>query len=90
MIAGRIISKPNPIFPASARERHVQGTVVLHVIIGKQGTIRDLELVSTPDDALAESAMDAVRRWTYQPYLLNGKPTDVDSRITVNYAFGPR
>ena len=86
VIAGRILKKPDPIYPESARQRHVQGTVVLHGIIGKEGTIRDLELVSTPDDTLAESAMDAVRKWTYQPYLMDGKPTAVDTSITVNYA----
>lgn len=89
VIAGRVLRKLDPIYPESARQRHVQGQVVLHAMISTQGTIRDLELVSTPDDSLAESAMDAVRKWTYQPYLLDGKPVAIDSQIRVNYAFGP-
>jgi len=58
--------------------------VVLHAVIAKDGTMKSLAVVSGPQE-LQMSAMDAVRQWTYRPYLLNGEPTEVDTTITVNY-----
>jgi protein TonB len=62
----------------------VGGTVVLHAIISKTGTIEKLEAISGPD-MLKGAATDAVRQWRYKPYLLNDGPTEVDTTITVNF-----
>jgi protein TonB len=83
-VAGMAISRPDPIYPPIAKAAHVQGAVILHAIISKQGTIENLQVVSGPP-MLTGSAMDAVRRWRYKPYLLNGEPTEVDTSITVNF-----
>ena len=80
------IRKTAPKYPDEAKLHRIQGTVVLHAIIGKDGTIRDLELISAPDDSLVESAMVAARQWAYTPYLVNGMATEVDTNITINYA----
>jgi TonB family protein len=84
VIAGQLISKVDPIYPPIARAAHVGGTVVLHAVIGKDGTVQQLAVLSGPP-MLVGSAMDAVRQWVYQPYLLNGDPVEVDTTITVNY-----
>ena len=84
VIAGNLISKVDPVYPAVAKAAHVQGTVVLHATISKTGTVEELEVVSGPE-MLRTSAMDAVRQWTYKPYLMNGQPTEVETTITVNY-----
>lgn len=86
-IAGTIISRPNPIYPNDAKAAHVQGAVILHAIISKTGTVEDLQVISGPE-MLRASAIDAVRHWTYRPYLLNGRPVKVDTTITVIYTFG--
>ncbi len=86
MIAGQIKNKVPLYYPEMAKKKRIQGTVVLHAIIGKDGHIRDLELISTPDDYLADAAMDVVRQWTYTPYLLNGAPAEVDTTINASYA----
>jgi protein TonB len=57
---------------------------VLHAIIGKDGSIQSLQLISGPKE-LAPAAWDAVKQWTYKPYLLNGEPTAVDTTIMVNF-----
>ena len=88
VVAGAVLHKTIPVYPESAKESHIAGTVILHVIIGRDGHVHRMRLVSAPDGDLALSALDAVRSWTYKPYLLNGKPTEVDSTISVNYAFG--
>jgi protein TonB len=75
------------VYPPIAKAAHVQGAVILHAVISKQGTIENLQVVSGPP-MLAGAAMDAVRRWRYKPYLLNNEPTEVDTTITVNFTFG--
>lgn len=83
--AGQVISKVNPTYPPEARAQGVAGAVVLHAIIGKDGTIQQLAAISGPP-MLVPSAMDAVKQWVYQPYLLNGQPVEVDTTITVNFS----
>ncbi len=83
--AGQIISKVNPIYPPIAKAAGVGGSVVLHAVIGKDGTVRQLAVLSGPS-MLVGSAIDAVRQWVYQPYLLNGEPVEVDTTVTVNYS----
>ena len=88
VLAGTILKKTPPIYPESAKQNHLSGLVVLHAIIGRDGHIHQLEVMSAPDGDLALASLDAVRTWVYKPYLLNGRATEVDSTITVNFAFG--
>lgn len=62
----------------------VQGTVILDAIIGKDGIIHKLTVVSGPKE-LRKSAADAVHTWKYKPYLLNGDSVEVDTHISVIY-----
>ncbi|HUA01713.1 MAG TPA: energy transducer TonB [Candidatus Aquilonibacter sp.] len=87
MQAKRLGDSPNPVYPAIARAAHMQGTVVLHAIIGKDGTIQQLQLVTGPS-LLVNAAMDAVRQWRYQPTELNGEAVDVDTTISVVFTLG--
>jgi len=86
--AGNLLTKAAPVYPPIARAAHVSGSVVLHAIIGKDGHIENLTVVSGPA-MLQASALDAVRQWTYKPYLLNGNPTEVETQIVVNYNLAP-
>jgi TonB family protein len=87
VIAGQIVSKVAPIYPAEAKAACIHGAVILHALIGKTGDVEQLQVVSGPPE-LQTSALDAVRQWKYKPYLLNGEPTAVDTTITINYNFG--
>ena len=78
------MKKVAPIYPNEARANYIQRTVILKAQISKEGNIANLELLSGPIE-LAGSAVDAVRRWKYRPYLLYGVPVDVDTQIQVNY-----
>ena len=62
----------------------VEGTVVLMAVIGKDGSVQDVR-VESGLPLLAQAAIDAVRQWRYRPYLLNGEPVEIDSRITINF-----
>jgi protein TonB len=84
VMAGSKISGSQPVYPPIARAAHMQGTVTLHAIISKSGSIEKLEAVSGPE-MLKGAAIDAVRTWRYKPYLLNGEPTEVDTTVIVNF-----
>jgi len=78
----KMIRQIQPVYPQIAKTAHVQGTVILHAIIAKDGTVQELQYISGPA-LLMRSAMDAVRQWKYQPTLLNGEPVEVDTTISV-------
>ena len=84
VIAGNILTKAVPVYPQEAKDAGISGTVVLHAIIGKDGTMKSLVVISGPKE-LQLAALDSVRQWTYKPYLLNGEPTAVDTTIMVNF-----
>jgi len=73
-----------PTYPPEAGRARIEGMVVLLAVIGKDGTVRDVR-VESGLPLLAQAAIDAVRQWRYRPYLLNGEPVEVDSRITINF-----
>ncbi|HTC57794.1 MAG TPA: energy transducer TonB [Candidatus Sulfotelmatobacter sp.] len=81
---GLAVKKVTPEYPAEARKERIQGTVLMHAMIDKAGDIVELDLV-TGHPMLAPAAIDAVKQWQYKPYLLNGKPIEVDTQITVNF-----
>jgi TonB family protein len=86
-MVGNLIDRPDPVYPPIAKAAHVQGSVVLHAIISKTGTVESLDVVSGRP-MLTASAKDAVKRWVYKPYMVKGEPTEVETTITVNFTFG--
>jgi protein TonB len=85
--AAKMVRMVQPVYPAIAKAARIQGTVVLHAIISKDGVVEQLTYVSGPA-LLVQSAMDAVKQWQYQPTLLNGQPVEVDTVITVIFTLG--
>jgi protein TonB len=83
--AARLVNKVQPLYPPLARQTRISGTVKLHAIIGKDGTVQRLE-VQSGHPLLVQSAQDAVRQWRYQPTLLNGEPVEVDTEIDVIFS----
>jgi len=85
--AASIITQTKPVYPALARQARIQGNVVLHAIIDKDGKVAQLEVISG-HPLLVQSALDAVKQWRYKPTLLNGDPVEVDTTITVTFTMG--
>lgn len=81
---GLLVHKVEPQYPPIAKEAHVQGAVILHAVIGKNGKIQNLQTVSG-NPLLTSAAINAVKQWQYKPYILNGQPVEVDTTITVNF-----
>ena len=82
--AGSILNRVEPTYPPLAKQARIQGTVILHALISKDGSIEGLTLVSG-HPMLAPSAIEAVKRWKYKPYLLNNEPVEVDTTIEVHF-----
>ncbi len=83
--AAMLINKITPIYPPLARQTRISGTVRLHAIISKDGTVQQLEVLSG-HPLLQQAALDAVRQWRYRPTLLNGEPVEVDTTIDVIFS----
>lgn len=82
--AANLVRKVTPVYPPLAKQARIQGTVRFTAIIGKDGTIQNLQLV-TGHPLLVAAAQDAVRQWVYKPTLLNGEPVEVVTQIDVNF-----
>jgi TonB family protein len=81
----QIVSKVMPAYPVDAKKARIQGSVKLDAVIGKTGEVEQLKVITGPKE-LQQSSLDAVRQWTYKPFLLNGEPVDVKTTITVVYS----
>jgi TonB family protein len=87
LMAKKMVKQVQPKYPKAAKKAGIEGTVILHVIIAKDGTVKELQYVSGPKE-LMQPAMDAVRQWIYQPTLLNGQPVEVDSTVSIIFTLG--
>lgn len=85
--AASLLTRVVPRYPAMAIAAHVSGTVVLHAVIAKDGSVQELTYVSGPG-LLLKAAMDAVRQWRYRPTLLNSQPVEVETTIDVVFNLG--
>jgi protein TonB len=79
-----LISQPKPMYPPLAKQARISGTVKFTAVIGRDGTIQNLQLLGG-HPLLVQAATDAVRQWRYKPTLLNGEPVEVVTQIDVNF-----
>jgi TonB family protein len=77
-----ILKKVQPEYPEAARQNHIEGSVVLNAKIDFNGNVQELSVISG-DPALSPAAINAVKKWKYKPYLLNGIAVDVETEVTV-------
>lgn len=76
---------PQASYPLLAQHMNVQGSVVLKVVIGADGIIQDLHILSGPA-ILAAAAQEAVREWHFKPVMQNGQPVETMAKIVVNFS----
>jgi TonB family protein len=84
MMEKLLTHKIEPIYPEGARQANVQGIVILEAVIGTDGTVVDVHAVSGPDE-LTPAALDAVKWWRFEPYLVNGQPVQVKTRLAIDF-----
>jgi TonB family protein len=88
VMVGMLLAAQPPVYPQDARNAHASGTVVLRAFVGADGSVHDLRVISAPHPSLAASALQAVSRWEYKPYVVDGAPVDVETTVNVTYALG--
>ena len=81
---GKLIRRVEPIYPSSARDSGIGGSVVLTATVSKTGAMENVKYVRGPE-ALADAATAAVRQWVYEPYRQNGEPVAVQTTIVVKF-----
>jgi TonB family protein len=79
-----LVEHAPPAYPPLAIAARVQGAVVLDLTIGKDGSVEDLKVVSG-HPLLVKNAIEAVKRWTYKPFVIKGEPVEVSIRLEVNF-----
>jgi protein TonB len=82
--AAMVVYAPKPVYPPLAKQARIQGVARFNVIIGKDGTVQDIQAVSG-EPLLVEAAIDVVRQWVYKPTWLNGNPVEVSTVVDVNF-----
>ncbi|MGA3096634.1 MAG: M56 family metallopeptidase [Bryobacteraceae bacterium] len=81
----RLVKNVAPVYPPLAKQARIQGTVVMDVVIAKDGTVQNVTVVNG-HALLIQAAMDAVRQWQYHPTMLNGEPVEVNTQVEVQFA----
>ncbi len=81
----KLVHQVQPAYPASAKANRVQGKVILQLLISPTGVPTQIHVISSPDNDLAESALEAVGQWRYSSTLLNGQPIEVSTEVVVSY-----
>jgi TonB family protein len=81
---GRAIARLEPVYPEEAKHQGIVGTVKLHVVVARDGSVQSVEPISGPS-SLAKAAISAVREWRYAPTLLGGQPVETEQDIVVKF-----
>jgi protein TonB len=80
----KLLSSTLPVYPAFAKEAHVEGDVVVRTTIDKNGNVTHMDIVSGPT-MLRQAARDALGRWKYEPSKLDGQPVSVQLLVTIKF-----
>lgn len=84
VMASHTITQPKPVYPPFPPETKIGGATVIRVLIDPEGKVARAESISGPE-ALREGAIEAIRKWTYKPFLLDGVPAWVETIVTLNF-----
>jgi TonB family protein len=83
--AAKLLTRVMPVYPQSAIDQGLEGTVLIKAVISVEGNILSADVINGPDPALGEAALEAVKQWHYRPTLLNGEPIEVVTTITARF-----
>ena len=84
-----VVQKSSLSYPDAARNAGIQGLVVLGIVTNPAGEVREVTVVSG-DPVLTQAAADAVKKWKYKPYLVEGFPVEMETQVTINFHLTPR
>jgi len=81
-------ASPNPPYPEEARRNGIQGQVRIHIVVARDGSVKHLRAVSG-DPILAKAAVDGVRKWKFEPTVVDGKAVEVESEVKIDFTLSP-
>jgi len=84
VMATKLKHRVEPMYPAEARKKRVEGTVKLRVLVSTEGAVIQMQVDEGPP-MLAAPAMDAVRQWRYDPVVLDGEAVEVVTSVDVTF-----
>jgi TonB family protein len=84
VMANRLLSRVEPVYPPEAQTEHIAGVVVVRLVIDKNGGVLNADYVSGPP-VLVAAAIEAIKQWKYQPYLLNGVLVEVETTVEISF-----
>jgi protein TonB len=79
-----VTHRVDPEYPAAARPTKMQGVILLDVVVGRDGSVVETRALNGPE-ILAQSAMEAMRWWRFEPYRMNGKPVVVETTVAMEF-----
>jgi TonB family protein len=79
-----LLKRVQPEYPAEAKAKRIEGDVVLKVTINIKGEIEKATLFEG-ESVLGQAALDAVKKWKYKPFLLNGQPVNVETTVKISF-----
>jgi TonB family protein len=85
----RLLRRVDAVYPPMARQARVGGVVRIQAMIGKDGKVKKIEVLSGPP-LLRQAAIDSVQKWVYSPSLLNGAPVEASTDVEVNFNLSAR
>jgi TonB family protein len=85
VVKGRLIYSVQPNYPVDAVQMRIEGPVVVHAVIGKDGSLHELKPVRGDNPMLVKAALKAVQQWRYEPSRLNGAPVEMPIDITIKF-----
>jgi protein TonB len=83
----RLLKRDIPVYPPLARQARVSGTVRVEAVIGTDGKVKSARALNGPP-LLRQAATDSVKKWLYQPAMLNGQPTEVTTQVDLTFSPG--
>ena len=86
----RLLKKVNPEYPEGARKERIEGVVILEATTDEEGSVTDVRILRSKDPLLDEAAIDAVRKWKYEPFYIKGEPKGVIFTVTVRFRLKER
>jgi protein TonB len=85
--AERVLLANQPAIPYPATAKAQQGTVVLQILVGRDGTVQDAKFLQG-SFLFARDAIDGVKQWKFKPYVLNGRPVSIQTTLTLKFTPG--
>ena len=83
-MGNRLLGRVEPAYPSESRGKPIAGVVIVRVVIDKSDGVLQADYVSGPA-VLVPAAIEAVKQWKYQPYLLNGEAVEVESTVEISF-----